>query len=349
MDCRIEMRSVYAENILDRYSIKKTAENAAFNPSTDSIVNSSGTVHSVYRKAVNLLLGDRLLCLQPSGSPVSPVSLIINIPEADFNRMEIEKGDWVLITGNSVIIEPKGRMGEEYRFWRRKEDRGEVDLRLFKPLLPSKIRTLADELEEALGKDSSGGFRTVLFPAEHPAGQETGYPAEKMTGDPAEKLEGNPAEQEAGDQAGLAAGDLVAEAAGRWTGRADMLAGEQKWEEAADSLCRLIGLGTGLTPGGDDFLCGVLAGMIFCGLNGHPFAEILKNRIDLGLKRTNDISRMFLECALDDQYGLAVHGFYRETAGTILSEIRQIGHTSGIDTLCGILYTFRLQDKIKMI
>lgn len=333
MDYRIETRSVYAENILDRYSIKKTAENAAFNLPADLIVNSSGTVHSVYRKAVNLLLGNSLLCLQPPGSPVSPVSLITNIPEADFNRMEIEEGDWVLITGNSVIIEPKGRTGEEYRFWRGKEGRGEVDLRLFKPLLPTKIKTLADELEEALGKDSSGGFRAVLFPTEHPAGQETG----------------DLVEQEAGDLAELAAGDLVAAAARRWTGQADMLAGEQKWEEAADSLCRLIGLGTGLTPGGDDFLCGVLAGMTFCGLNGHPFAEILKVRIASGLKRTNDISRTFLECALDDQYGLAVHGFYKETAGTILSEIRQIGHTSGIDTLCGILYTFRLQDKIKTI
>ena len=89
--------------------------------------------------------------------------------------------------------------------------------------------------------------------------------------------------------------------------------------------------------------------MIFCGLDGHPFAESLKVRIELGLKRTNDISRTFLECALDDQYGLAVHAFYRETAGGILNGMRQIGHTSGIDTLCGILYTFRLQDKMKKI
>ncbi len=32
-------------------------------------------------------------------------------------------------------------------------------------------------------------------------------------------------------------------------------------EESAQSFCHLIGLG--LTPGGDDFLCGVLAGIIF--------------------------------------------------------------------------------------
>nr|WP_253291475.1 DUF2877 domain-containing protein [Anaerobutyricum soehngenii] len=35
------------------------------------------------------------------------------------------------------------------------------------------------------------------------------------------------------------------------------------WEESAQSFCRLIGLGLGLTPGGDNFLRGVLAGIIF--------------------------------------------------------------------------------------
>ena len=39
----------------------------------------SGTVHSVYRKTINLSIGGTLAALQAKGSPISPISLITTL------------------------------------------------------------------------------------------------------------------------------------------------------------------------------------------------------------------------------------------------------------------------------
>lgn len=111
------------------------------------------------------------------------------------------------------------------------------------------------------------------------------------------------------------------------------------WEEAAGCLGRLIGLGHGLTPGGDDFLCGVLAGLILCGGDRHPFSLALREYIDRHLKDTNDISAAFLQCALKGQFSHAVNSLLLvPSREEIFDAFTAIGHSSGTDTLCGITY-----------
>lgn len=111
------------------------------------------------------------------------------------------------------------------------------------------------------------------------------------------------------------------------------------WEEAAGWLGRLIGLGPGLTPGGDDFLCGVLAGIILSGIAGHPFSFALRKYIDRHLKDTNDISAAFLQCALKGQFSHAVNSLLLlPSREEIFGAFTAIGHSSGTDTLCGITY-----------
>lgn len=120
-----------------------------------------------------------------------------------------------------------------------------------------------------------------------------------------------------------------------------------EWEEGAQSLCRLMGLGLGLTPGGDDFLCGVLAGLILCDSQAHPFARILEEEIAEHLSDTNDISAAFLRCALDGQFSQAVHSLRSlPTQAQILSVFSEIGHSSGTDTLCGIAYILHHRHRI---
>lgn len=115
------------------------------------------------------------------------------------------------------------------------------------------------------------------------------------------------------------------------------------WNAAAASLCRLIGLGTGLTPGGDDFLCGVLAGLILCGRSEHPFAHSLRRKILFHLKDTNDISTAFLMCALEGQFSYAINLLaFLPSQNQIFSAFSEIGHSSGTDTLSGIAYILRL-------
>ena len=117
------------------------------------------------------------------------------------------------------------------------------------------------------------------------------------------------------------------------------------WEEAAEGLASLVGLGIGLTPGGDDFLCGVLAGLCLGDWRKRPFLMALNAAVRRRLDRTNDISREFLNCALKGQFGQLVHGFYERSPEEIFAEADRIGHSSGIDTLCGILYAFRLRNR----
>lgn len=112
---------------------------------------------------------------------------------------------------------------------------------------------------------------------------------------------------------------------------------------AAHNLSSLIGLGIGLTPSGDDFLCGVLAGFILRGMDCHPFAAAVREQLQQKLENTNDISRIFLHCALQGQFSEAVCSLTKATSPAKLSAaFHAIGHSSGMDTLCGILYVLKL-------
>ncbi len=121
----------------------------------------------------------------------------------------------------------------------------------------------------------------------------------------------------------------------------------KNYENAANVLSNLIGLGIGLTPSGDDFLCGVLAGCIFDNLEKHSFVKLLKKQIQNSLQNTNDISRAFLSCALNDNFSTPVLNLhYFKSSDEIYDHFKKIGHSSGIDTLCGIYYSLNTISKI---
>ena len=115
--------------------------------------------------------------------------------------------------------------------------------------------------------------------------------------------------------------------------------------DAADKLCSLIGLGIGLTPSGDDFLCGILAGLHIQGIANDEFAVKLRENIFNNLSRTNEISQAFLQCALDGQFNLAVTELWNNPEKEQISEMfHSIGHSSGMDMLCGIYFLFFLME-----
>lgn len=112
---------------------------------------------------------------------------------------------------------------------------------------------------------------------------------------------------------------------------------------AANKLCELIGLGEGLTPSGDDFLCGVLAAAYLFGGNASELCGVLRPRITERLSQTNDISAAFLKCACAGQFSRPIielqQNVDRERSRKSFSAI---GHSSGADTLTGILYAARI-------
>ena len=233
----------------------------------------AGTVHSVYRKTVNLCLGGQLLALQAAGSPLSPISLLTDLEEAALAALPLAMGDPV----RSLALSPAR---------------------------PEDLTELAARLQQALAQRRPGGLEPLLL-SDAPFAEEPLFLTAARR-----RLEG--------------------------VGRA-LLASD--WPGAAAGLGGLVGLGPGLTPSGDDFLCGMLAGLLLAGLWQHPFATCLMRQIASRLPDTNAISAAFLQCALEGQYSEAVVQLSTlPPVEEILTAFSAIGHSSGSDTLCGVLY-----------
>jgi hypothetical protein len=96
---------------------------------------------------------------------------------------------------------------------------------------------------------------------------------------------------------------------------------------------RMIGLGPGLTPAGDDLLCGVLSGLT---LLGHPqAARIGAGILALAPGRTTDLSLALLRHATLGQVNSELGYVIQALAGTgrlhgALERLFAVGHTSGI-------------------
>ena len=109
---------------------------------------------------------------------------------------------------------------------------------------------------------------------------------------------------------------------------------------AADSLTKLIGLGAGLTPSGDDFLCGILAALSMGG-SCSELLPVLKIKILEKLPLTNDISGEFLRCACEGHFSRSIRELPNaESTDEVVRSFSKIGHSSGADTLNGILFLF---------
>lgn len=136
---------------------------------------------------------------------------------------------------------------------------------------------------------------------------------------------------------------LILPAAGNILDECRKLVKKKSYTDAAISLSGLIGIGIGLTPSGDDFLCGVLAGFTLWNASAHPLFLQLKQAISESLNRTNDISCTFLRCALDGYFSAAINQLPKLLSDTDLrSAFEAIGHSSGMDTLSGILFAGEL-------
>ena len=299
MEYQIKQISCYAENILEQLA--------------------AGTVHSVYRRTINLTDGRRLLSLQTDHSPLSPISLISGLTAHDFGLLSVKPGDAVCFSKDGFLLPGmEGTSRPSYRFTFAGSQR--YDLRLSKPLTDRIRLALAANIQEAVSKAETDGF-TLLF------NDQASRPL----------VSGAKVPQETNTDGSLT---LVLLAARNYILRCNELMHDRRYQEAALELLRLLGLGCGLTPSGDDFLCGVLAGILFSGSTDHPFAKQVKTLVAKRLFHTIDISAAFLSCALDGQFSLPVVSLYKlPSPEEILASFSAVGHSSGIDTLCGILWS----------
>jgi hypothetical protein len=115
------------------------------------------------------------------------------------------------------------------------------------------------------------------------------------------------------------------------------------------ALTQLIGLGTGLTPYGDDILVGYLAGL-WCSVRDfierRQFVSQLSQEVIRLSGRTNDISRTYLYHAARGQVSSRLDTLARaiskpESLGQLMPIVEsamQSGHTSGMDAVTGLLF-----------
>lgn len=122
----------------------------------------------------------------------------------------------------------------------------------------------------------------------------------------------------------------------------------------------LIGLGSGLTPSGDDLLIGYLAGL-WCTLQDKnerlQFISRLGQTTLSLLSQTNDISRTYLYHAvlgqvssrLVDLVETLCHGENFERLSDLGESAMKVGHTSGMDTVTGLLIGLTAWDSTNLL
>ncbi|RMF89120.1 MAG: DUF2877 domain-containing protein [Nitrospinota bacterium] len=127
----------------------------------------------------------------------------------------------------------------------------------------------------------------------------------------------------------------------------------QSREGSTDSLLHLahnlIGLGPGLTPSGDDLLLGLLAVLQISGrremLFPAPAQQAFLHRVKT---QTTDLSAEFLRCALEGNFAEPLAFFIRSLIPgdpswpSRAKALAAVGHSSGVDTLVGIVTGCRL-------
>jgi hypothetical protein len=110
-------------------------------------------------------------------------------------------------------------------------------------------------------------------------------------------------------------------------------------------LARLVGIGEGLTPSGDDLVVGLLAVLH---ATGHfPVAlpvEARRRLLQHGQARTTDLSIEFLRCALEGHFAEPLALFVAALlAGTgeewqdYAALLATVGHSSGVDAMVGVV------------
>jgi hypothetical protein len=119
-------------------------------------------------------------------------------------------------------------------------------------------------------------------------------------------------------------------------------------DAALRTATRLIGLGPGLTPAGDDVMAGTMAGLV---LLGHPAAERFSAAVSaLAAGRTTELSRALLRHAaagrVSAEYAAVLHGLVGERPlGPAIDGLLVTGATSGRALALGVCTAIDLVDR----
>jgi hypothetical protein len=276
-------------------------------------VDFNATIHSVFRTAVNLrpANNDILLTLVVAGEADLPQGIRLDSPD-DFSFEQLSAGRQVFCRDKTLIFENSTLVVEFHQSRRWQCNLPALGTYLANPAVAEAWKCVWKSLNECQVRL---GAKMVAQDLLHP------------------------------DRIALSA-------ITRRMGEAirNLIAATRSYQlDDLPALTRLIGLGTGLTPCGDDFLVGYLAGL-WCTIR--DFVERRQFLSKLGQEviqlsgRTNDISRTYLQHAAFGQVSSRLDGLARaisspESPGQlqmITESAMQSGHTSGMDAVTGLLF-----------
>jgi hypothetical protein len=116
------------------------------------------------------------------------------------------------------------------------------------------------------------------------------------------------------------------------------LGGDRNHLEIGAAVDGLVGLGQGLTPGGDDVIAGAL-----CGLHASGRSELVKTiggRVGVIRDRTTMLSADLLRLAAEGFACLELLAFLKAPEAKVegcINRLLSIGHTSGADLAAGLV------------
>ena len=126
-------------------------------------------------------------------------------------------------------------------------------------------------------------------------------------------------------------------------------------DASADAARKMIGLGPGVTPTGDDILIGYLAGLWSTAGDDNQkitFIESFGKSLLKIITDTNEISRTYLYHAVHRQFSSSLINLLnaigeRETVKVQLAakETMRVGHSSGMDSVTGLLMGLAVWEK----
>lgn len=323
----------------------------------------TGVVHSVYRKTINIRFDGQLLAIQAEGSPLSPISLISDMSQDEMEKLPVFKDQTVRVSaenllflsedfpsvtvGSSASASDISGISGELSVFKLPFSQAEVfDLKMQSALTDDQLDVLTPQIYDAILHAGTKGFDLIFSESEEVdsnlmmlAGKKRLESATKLlqryaTGQNTCFGQDDNSRPEAGFGQVTGSGQIT-----------DPGQDASFLESAATELVHLIGLGIGLTPSGDDFLTGICAGLLLCHMEYSAFSDIIRRLIREHITDTNDISGAFLTCALDGQFSQSVNSLWQrpeQSSDEILKSFAKIGHSSGVDSLCGIFYVLKV-------
>lgn len=298
----------------------RTAATTVDRDTIPAIRGRSLAVHSVFTHAVNLAAGRELIGLVSAGRPISPHGIVVDLPT--FEGLGLTAGS------SGALI---GETGEALAIG----DRIRIDLAsapVWEPpgiagkLVPAAVATLDGLLEpHPLGGGSHEVFGFGVGDAL--AARAAEFCAALLR----------------------ARSGVLCHAAGG-SARSLSIPDDDGALQLAPAARRLLGLGFGLTPSGDDWLVGFAFASAHVGGVLSPAVPAIRAAAEDGT--TVDLSLSALRAALAGRAVEPLHNLLAALTGhggsaveRELSELRAIGHTSGTDMAHGLLAAVLLSTK----